>query len=80
MDRFSEKEKGAWRNFWRSELGEKGLEMIKELRDEQIDKAMAAVDGGKSAEVTHDYLVKATAIDTIYYMLKPTKGGRVSDE
>lgn len=58
-------------NFMSTELGEKVLANIKESQQSYLDAAMAGCTRG--AEFTHDCVVAAAAIETIYQFLKPPK-------
>lgn len=69
--RLSEAERKTFNRFMRTELGDKVLAQVKELEQSQIDKAMLGVDKGSS--FTHDCIVAATAIESVYQILKPPK-------
>lgn len=76
--RLSEAERNTFYRFMRTELGDKVLANIKELEQSQIDKAMLGIDKGK--EFTHDCIVAATAIESVYQILKPPKPKDKGDE
>ena len=58
-------------NFMGTELGEKVLANIKESQQTYLDAAMAGFTRG--AEFTHECVVAAAAVGTIYQFLKPHK-------
>lgn len=70
-NRMSEAERKTFNRFMRTELGQKVLGSIKELEQAHITKAMLNVEKGR--EYTHDRIVSATAIETVYQLLKPPK-------
>ena len=80
MLKFSEDEKKVWRRFWRTGVGQKGLAMIKELEDDVLRQGMVAAATDKPTELTNNYLVRAAAIDTVYYLLKPDEAKREDDD
>lgn len=76
--RLSEAEKKAFYNFMRTELGEKILLIVKESEQGYLDSAMVQINKGPN--VTHDCVVAAAAIETIYQFLKPPKPKDKGDE
>lgn len=76
--RLSEAEQRAFYNFMRTELGEKILQNVKESEQGYLDRAMLCIDKGPN--VTHDCVVAAAAIETIYQFLKPPKPKDKGDE
>lgn len=70
-NRLSEAERKTFNRFMRTELGQKVLGSIKDLEQSHITKAMLNV--GKGQEYTHDCIVSATAIESVYQLLKPPK-------
>lgn len=61
----------ALRNFMRTDLGTKVLASISELRQAYLDAAVTGYRQGK--DYTHDNVVAAAAIETVYQFLKPPK-------
>ena len=76
--RLSEAERKTFYRFMRTDLGEKILTNIKELEQAQVDKAMLGVDKGQN--FTHDCIVAANAIESVYQLLKPPKLEDKGDE
>ena len=58
-------------NFMRTDLGAKVLANISDLRQAYLDAAVAGYRQGK--DYTHDNVVAAAAIETVYQFLKPPK-------
>lgn len=77
-NQLSEAERKALNNFMRTELGEKVLDMIKVSAQGYLDRAM--LNFNKGPEFTHDCVVAAAAIETIYEFLKPPKPKDKGDE
>lgn len=71
-NRLSEAEVKTLNRFMRTELGEKVLANIQEFKQGYLDKAVAGYIKGK--DFTHDCIVAAAGIETIYQYLKPPKG------
>lgn len=70
---FSNSERKALDRFFKTDLGETVLAMINDLKEDQLRKAMYGAATDKGASFTHDYVTRAAAIETVYYMLAPTK-------
>lgn len=70
-NRLSEAEVKTFNRFMRTELGKKVLTNVKEMAQGQIDKAMAGVNRGSA--YTHDCVVAAAAIESVYEYLRPPK-------
>ena len=77
-NRLSEAERKTFNRFMRTDLGQKVLGGLKELEQGHLDKAMFGVDKGR--EFTHDCIVAAATIETVYQLLKPPKGEDGDDE
>lgn len=58
-------------NFMRTDLGKKVLGGIADLKQDYLDAAVAGYRQGK--DYTHDNVVAAAAIETVYQFLKPPK-------
>lgn len=58
-------------NFMRTELGQKVLGNVADVKQNYLDMAVAGFSRGK--EYTHDCVVAAAACETIYQFLKPPK-------
>lgn len=56
-------------NFMRTELGQKVLGNVADVKQNYLDMAVAGFSRGK--EYTHDCVVAAAACETIYQFLKP---------
>lgn len=56
-------------NFMRTELGQKVLRNVADVKQNYLDMAVAGFSRGK--EYTHDCVVAAAACETIYQFLKP---------
>lgn len=69
--KLSEAERKTLDNFMRTELGGKVLDIIKESQQSYLDTAMLITNKGPQA--THDCVVAAAAIETVYQFLKPPK-------
>lgn len=69
--RLSEAERKTLNRWMRTELGEKVLANIQEAQQGYLDQAVAGFI--KGPEFTHDCVVAAAAIETIYQFLKPPK-------
>ena len=76
--RLSEAELKTFQKFMRTELGKKILLNVKEAEQGYLDRAMLCIDKGPA--VTHDCVVAAAAIETIYQFLKPPKPKDKGDE
>lgn len=70
---FSKDERRVLDKFLKTDLGVKLLDMILELKDDQVRKALYGAATDKGAEFTHDYITRAAAIESVYYMLAPIK-------
>ena len=72
MDRrLSEAELKTFYRFMRTDLGQKILDEVAESKQGYLDAAVAGFNKGK--DYTHDNVVAAAAIETIYQFLKPPK-------
>lgn len=72
MDRrLSEAELKTFYRFMRTDLGQKILDEIAESKQGYLDAAVAGFNKGK--DYTHDNVVAAAAIETVYQFLKPPK-------
>jgi len=69
--RLSEAERKTLNNFMRTDLGGKVLDLIKDSQQSYLDTAMLITNQGPQA--THDCVVAAAAVGTIYQFLKPPK-------
>ena len=69
--RLSEAELKTFYRFMRTDLGQKILDEVAEAKQSYIDAAVAGFNRGK--DYTHDNVVAAAAIETIYQFLKPPK-------
>lgn len=69
---FSNSERKALDRFFKTDLGETVLAMINDLKEDQLRKAMYGAATDKGASFTHDYVTRAAAIESVYYMLAPT--------
>ena len=58
-------------NFMRTDLGQKILANVAESKQGYLDAAVAGFNKGK--DYTHDNVVAAAAIGTVYRFLKPPK-------
>ena len=58
-------------NFMRTDLGQKILANVAESKQGYLDAAVAGFNRGK--DYTHDNVVAAAAIETVYQFLKPPK-------
>lgn len=58
-------------NFMRTELGQKVLGNVADVKQNYLDMAVAGFSRGR--EYTHDCVVAAAACETIYQFLKPPK-------
>lgn len=76
--RLSEAEQKTLNRWMRTELGEKVLANIQEASQGYLDQAVAGFTKGK--EFTHDCVVAAAAIETIYQFLKPPKETTETEE
>lgn len=64
----SEAEKRVLTLWLNTETGDTLLKMIDETKQNYLDEAMAGINNGST--YTHDRVVAAKAIETIYYWLK----------
>lgn len=71
MQDWSEGQKKAWKRFWSSELGERGLEMIKQIKSNHVDTAIVYLR--KDKDKSHDELVRAEEAESILQILTPEK-------
>lgn len=69
--RLSEAELKTFYRFMRTDLGQKILDEVAEAKQSYIDAAVAGFNRGK--DYTHDNVVAAAAIETVYQFLKPPK-------
>jgi hypothetical protein len=67
--KFTEAELNTVNNWMRTDTGKKLLEIIHATSQGYLDEAMIGIAQG--ANYTHDRVVAAQAIDTIYQWLKP---------
>lgn len=74
----SETERKTLNDFMRTELGGKVLDLIKESQQSYLDTAMLITNKGPQA--THDCVVAAAAVETIYQFLKPPKPKEKGEE
>ena len=65
----SEAERKTLNNFMRTDLGKKVLALIKESQQGYLDRAM--INFMKGPEFTHDCVVAAAAVETVYLFLEP---------
>ena len=65
-------------NFMKTDLGQKVLASIKDSQQTYFDAAMAGFM--KGPEFTHDCVVAAAAVETIYQFLKPIKKKKEAEE
>lgn len=65
-------------NFMRTDLGQKILANIAESKQGYLDAAVAGYPRGK--EYTHDCVVAAAAVETIYQFLKPPEEAKEEPE
>ena len=65
-------------NFMRTDLGKKILANIAESKQGYLDAAVAGYPRGE--EYTHDCVVAAAAVETIYQFLKPPKEAEKQEE
>ena len=77
-NRLSEAEIKTFNRFMRTELGEKVLANVKGLAQAQVDKAMLGITQGSA--YTHDCIVAAAAIESVYEYLKPPEVTAESDD
>lgn len=76
--RLSEGELKTFNRWMRTDLGEKILAIIKESEQGYLDSAVAGFTKGK--DYTHDCVVAAAAIETIYQFFKPPKEDEKTEE
>ncbi len=76
-NRLSEAEIKTFNRFMRTELGEKVLANVKGLAQAQVDKAILGINRGNA--YTHDCIVSAAAIESVYDYLKPPEA-KTEDE
>lgn len=76
--RLSEAEKKTLNRWMSTELGEKVLANIQEAAQGYLDQAVAGFTKGQ--EFTHNCVVAAAAIETIYQFLKPPKETEKTEE
>lgn len=65
-------------NFMRTDLGKKILANVAESKQGYLDAAVAGYPRGK--EYTHDCVVAAAAVETIYQFLKPPEEAKEAPE
>ena len=65
-------------NFMRTDLGKKILANVAESKQGYLDAAVAGYPRGK--EYTHDCVVAAAAVETIYQFLKPPEEAKEAQE
>jgi len=68
MDNWTKAKKALFRDFWRSEMGLESLALIKELKQEQLDRALLSAKSGKSDDIK-ECLYRAAGIDLVLDML-----------
>lgn len=68
MDKWPKAKKALFRDFWRSEMGLESLALIKELKQEQLDRALLSAKSGKSDDI-NECLYRAAGIDLVLDML-----------
>ena len=76
--RLSEAELKTFYRFMRTDLGQKILDEVAESKQGYLDEAVAGYPRGK--EYTHDCVVAAAAVETIYQFLKPPKEAEKQEE
>ena len=76
--RLSEAELKTFYRFMRTDLGQKILANIAESKQGYLDAAVAGYPRGK--EYTHDCVVAAAAVETIYQFLKPPEEAKEAPE
>ena len=69
MDKITPEELKTWYRFASTELGQKVLGSILDLKQAYIDNAVLGVSKGK--DYTHDCIVSAAAIGNVYTLIKP---------
>ena len=65
MDNWSKEKKEAWRELWRSELGKATLELVKSLRQDQLDQALLLAQKDGDSKAIHDLVQRAAGIDLV---------------
>ena len=77
-NKLTDAERKTLDNFMKTDLGGKVLANIKDSQRTYFDAAMAGFM--KGPEFTHDCVVAAAAVETIYQFLKPIKKKKEAEE